>query len=455
MPVKATNAQFAKQVHQALQSLSKRPTAVPAIEGLLFYEQVCARPNRNGRSSPASVELFMRRSLREFRSEHPEHARLLTRRFVEQETTKEIAHSLTVSQETVNRSQQRAIQWFANWLLAQEQQAHQQRQAALLASLPPASFGQLVGVAGLQKRLAALLRRSQSPWVISLTGIGGIGKSSLANQAVRALLAGPYKQIIWLKAGEVQPFTQQILLAALSQRLLPVTLPASERLAALQYSLAQRPCLIVLDDVGSELADPAWVDWLHALANPSRFLLCSRQLPAPLARAYVLPVNELSAKASLALMSQQAREVGLETAVPALRKQAAALYARTGGNPLALKLAVGLLHSWPMATILEALQERSQPDVAALYTAIYSASWQALSQDGRRLLLAMPLVAAEGAGLPQLRAISGLSTAVLRNAIHELHTRSLLEAGGTPEAMRYSIHPLTRTFVRKHVLNED
>lgn len=456
VPSQIKTTQFAKHVHQALQSLSKRSASIPAIEGLLFYEHVCAQPSRNGRMALPSLELFVQRSLRQFRSEHASHAKLLMQRFVEQETAKEIAHKLSISQETVNRNQQRAIQLFADWLLEQERAAHQQRRSALLASLPPASFGELVGMDALQKKLTSLLRRPELPWVLCLSGIGGIGKSSLANQALRNVLdPSPYRGIVWLTAPHDQPLTQRTLLAELSRRLLPVTLPASERLAALQTRLKQHAHLIVLDDVSTELDDTAWVDWLHSFANPSRFLLCSRQLPATLARAYVLPVGELNAKAALALMSYQAREVGLEDCLPALRKHAAALYARTGGNPLALKLAVGLLHSWPMASILEALQERSQPDIAALYTAIYQASWQALSEDGRRLLLAMPLVAAEGASLAQLRAISGLSAAALRNAIRELHIRSLLEASGEDENKRYSIHHLTRSFVRQHILNED
>src|SRR5690606_35606031 len=129
-------------------------------------------------------------------------------------------------------------------------------------------------------------------------------------------------------------------------------------------------------------------------------------------------------------------------------------YARTSGNPLALKLAVGMLQSWPLQAILDALLERSQPDIDALYTGIFQASWHALSEDGRRPLLAIPLVAAHGDDLGQLRGMSGLSAAALRNAIRELHTRSLLEVSGTPETMHYSIHQLTRSFVRQHILHE-
>ncbi len=447
-----TPAQFTKQVHHALQSLGKRTRSAPAVQGLLYYQWLCAQPSRNGRRSLPSMETFLRRSLRQFRVEHSAHASLLTQRFLEQVTAKEIAHRQAISQETVNRNQQRAIQVFADWLLAQERATRQQRQAELLAGLPPASFAELVGAKTLQKKLSSLLASQELPWVVCLTGIGGIGKTSLANHAVRNLPDARYNQVLWLRAAEGLPLTQANLLAALSQRLLPATLPASERLPALQQALKSSPTLVVLDDV--DAADPAWVDWLQALARPSRFLFCSRQRPAALARAYVLPVDELNATAALQLMTMQAREVGLEAALPSLRKHAAAIYASTGGNPLALKLAVGLLHSWPVSAVLEALHERSNTDVGAVYTSIYQASWQALSPQARRLLLAMPLVGSEGASLAQLRAISGMGAAGLRNAIHELHQRSLLEASPDAEHKRYAIHALTRSFLRSEILNE-
>lgn len=448
-----TPAQFAQQVHRALQSLGKRATGAPAVQALLYYQLVCAQPSRSGRRSAPSMESFLRRALRQFRAEHAGHASLLTQRFLEQVTAKEIAHQQSISQETVNRNQHRAIQVFADWLLVQERAARQQRQAELLASLPPASFAELVGTSVLQKKLSGLLTSQQLPWVICLTGIGGIGKTSLANQAVRNLLpATRYDRVLWLHSTEGQPLTQATLLAALSKCLLPATLPASERLPALRQALNNQPSLIVLDDVGSEIDDPAWVDWLHSFAKPTRFLICSRQRPATLARAYLLPVGELSAKAALELMSMQAREVGLEAALPAIRKHASALYERTGGNPLALKLAVGLLHSWPLAAVLEALHERTNIEIDAVYNAIFRASWDSLSQPARRLLLAMPLVGSEGASLAQLRALNGMGVAGLRNALHELHQRSLLEASGDAEDKRYSIHQLTRSFLRNEVL---
>lgn len=451
-----TGVQFAKEVHAALQTLGKDPHAASPLGELLLYEQLCAQPSRSGRRVQPSLEVFLRRALRAFKTEQPAQARLLIRRFLEHETAKEVAHSQLISQETVNRNQQRAIAFFASWLQAQEQEARTNLLTSFEANLPPASFGRLFGVEKARSRLAGALQARRPPWVLCLTGAGGIGKTALANQVVRSSIPTfSYRQVIWLQARHDSPLTEEGLLTALSRRMLPVTTPAKERLPTLRRALQEQPALVVLDNLDAEVNSSDWVDWLHSLANPSKFLLCSRRRPAVLARAYSLPLDELPLTPSTELMLHQAKELGLESHLAAIQEQAASIYARTGGNPLALKLSVGLLHTWPLKTVLDALEERSGEDVESMYNSIFQASWDSLSRNGRRLLLAMPLVSAEGASPAQLKAISGLDAATLRSTIHELLARSLLELRGDPQSPRYGIHQLTLTFLSREILNEE
>jgi hypothetical protein len=52
----------------------------------------------------------------------------------------------------------------------------------------------------------------------------------------------------------------------------------------------------------------------------------------------------------------------------------------------------------------------------------------------------------------QLLASSKLSSSLLQQAILELTQLSLLQIAGTLQARRYSIHPLTETFLMKKVI---
>lgn len=128
------------------------------------------------------------------------------------------------------------------------------------------------------------------------------------------------------------------------------------------------------------------------------------------------------------------------------------IYSRTGGNPLALKLTVGLLHAWPLETVLTSLDQGPGGDVEALYRHIFESSWQTLSPDAHQLLQAMPLAGDKGAEINQLQTISGLAEIKLREAIKELVTRSLIEMRTSSEQPCYGIHGLTDTFLRGQLL---
>lgn len=441
-------------MHLALQQIGKQSNPASTLTQLLFYEQVCARPSRSGRMQAASLRQFLRRCLRDFRHERPHEAALLQQRYFDGETVKEIASGRLVSQETINRNQHMALKLFAEWLGEQEAAAWNGLRNSMLASLPPKSFERLFGHRSESRRLLQKLTSREAPWVLAMTGIGGIGKTSLVNQAARHLAASlRYKRMIWLQADQAG-LDEQRLIDALSRRLLPVGLPASRRLPALQAALKATPTLVVLDNLDSEADDPTWVDRLHSLSNPSKFVICSRVAPATLARAYRIPLGELDAKTASELMQHQAGELGLERAQSAIQRSAGAIYARTGGNPLALKLVIGLMFALPLGKILNSFEERIGRDVGEIYDRIYRLSWDSLSKDAKRTLLAMLLVSEQGAGWPQLKAVSDLEDDKLQTAVMELRGRSLLELSSSGDQPSYAIHQLTRTFLRKELLNE-
>jgi hypothetical protein len=90
--------------------------------------------------------------------------------------------------------------------------------------------------------------------------------------------------------------------------------------------------------------------------------------------------------------------------------------------------------------------------VEELYHFIYWRSWQLLSDEARRLLTVMPLVAESGGGLAQIAALSDLGEAQMRAALQQMVALCLVNIMGTVEARRYGIHRLTETFLLNEVL---
>jgi hypothetical protein len=90
--------------------------------------------------------------------------------------------------------------------------------------------------------------------------------------------------------------------------------------------------------------------------------------------------------------------------------------------------------------------------VEELYHHIYWRSWQLLSEEARRLLTIMPLVAESGGGLEQIAALSELAGADMMEALQQLVALCLVNVLGTVEARRYGIHRLTETFLLNEVL---
>jgi hypothetical protein len=87
---------LAKALHQALRH--KQPLS-QEIQGLFLFRKHLQAADHAGNWNFAFIQFC----LNKFRSENPVQAGLLSKRFVERESTKLIANRLSLSQEQVNR----------------------------------------------------------------------------------------------------------------------------------------------------------------------------------------------------------------------------------------------------------------------------------------------------------------------------------------------------------------
>jgi hypothetical protein len=385
-----------------------------------------------------------------------------------------VAWQLNVSEHSVSRLQRAAIEQLANLLQGREQALRQARAQATEALLPPPTYSRLFGVAQALDRLEGQLLTSDRPWVVALVGIGGIGKTALADATIRRIIPHfRFDEVLWLRAhfhsmrgpaeaeGEERggPSSPQLIfdgvVADIAGRLFPQREGDSpnQRLLQVRQALKNRPYLVVIDNLENEANTAFLLAQLSNLAQPSKFLLTTRSRPSEQATVFSFSLDELPPVDAADLIRHHAREVGVTAVDTATEADIGDIYELTGGNPLALKLVVGLLDVLPLPQILADFMRGGKGPIEDLYRHIYMKTWQVLSPAARTLLQAMPLVAESGALPEYMRAITSLTEAELWPALQELRNRSLLEAQGTVQAKRYGIHRLTETFLQTEIIH--
>ncbi len=400
-------------------------------------------------------------ALAELERENEEGMRILRLRFQDKEQIKAVAVQLNISEFTVSHKQKEAMDKVAELLAEQEAAAWQQRVQAMEARLPPPSYTRLFGVAEPQAQLGARLLAEAEPHITAVVGIGGIGKTSLARAVTGEVIKEfRFADAIWVSLESPSMsgrFTspeqlRDTLLAAISDHLWPEQAGESTphgRLLQVRQALKQRPILIIIDNLESAEDAANLLDYLQDLANPSKFLLTSRTRPAGV---FHVSLDQLSLAAARELVRYRLQNGNIAGAEALTDEDIGAIYERTGGNPLALILVVNLLDSLALAHILDGLRTVNINKLEELYRHIFWQNWQTISEDARTLLQAMVLVSREGAKLDYLGAMSGLGERPLQSAVTELRYRSLLEVGGDIHTRRYSIHPLTRSFLQTEII---
>ncbi|MFN2205898.1 MAG: NB-ARC domain-containing protein [Candidatus Promineifilaceae bacterium] len=432
---------------------------------LLVRERICERKNSvapfTARQATYSV---LEETLARLAEQDETGARVLRARFLDGEITRQVASRLHASPDQVNRWQRLAIETLTSILMTAEMHHREVRTRKVLEDLPAGPYSRLFGFQELQAEIADQLLRPGEPLVVALSGIGGIGKTSLADAVLRLVApALQFERILWVKAapgmyaeeGSPQCSWQQTsadIAAALfggeAEQTDPVTL--QERLTD---ALRDRPLLVCIDNLEQEEQTVYFLEQLRRLAGPGKFLLTTRARPTVSAPAYFRSLEELSFHDAADLLRYQTEAAGTYALADASDDDIQQIYRVTGGNPLALRLVAGLTAVMSLPDIIAGL-EKSRPGlIEDMYRAIYLEAWQTLSADAQDLLQAMPLVAHSGALPEQMQAISGLEESSFWSAVHELFTRSLLEVGGTVRERRYSIHRLTETFLRTEIVD--
>jgi tetratricopeptide (TPR) repeat protein len=329
---------------------------------------------------------------------------------------------------------------------------------AIPHNLPPRS--EFVGREAEKTRVYEALA-SRYP-LVSIDGIGGIGKTSLALEVAYECLQASreamtfdgkttFAGFIWASAKD-RDLTLNDLLNTIARTLDYTGIahqPEGEKREAVERLLRGAPYLLLVDNLET-VGDENVRDFLLKLPEPSKALITTRE--QTLRQVWAISLKGLAQDTALELIRSSGHRLGLQAITQAQDSALLRLYEATGGAPLAIKWAVGQIkqQGQSLDSVLAVLYE-ARGDI---FEEVFARSWALLSSDAQRVLKALPLFAAP-ASSAALAATSDIHHFVLKEAIGQLVEMSLVEVtdGLEEEERRYDLHPLARAFANARLID--
>lgn len=452
-------------VHLALKQWHATTGESAPLSYLYIYRKLARRDPENPRRVTNQLLL---KALAQLRETYELDADLLQARFLDRKSVVHVAHQFNHGESTIYVQQRQALDRLAETLATLELEATEQREATLLHRLEPKSYQELLGTAETVAQLTELVTAAAPPWIIAIEGIGGIGKTSLADALLRQLITNHIvDEVAWVSArarwlnfsGDIvatakPALSAEELIGKLVEQLLPhlpQSAPPEHALPLLRTHLQHTPHVIVVDNLETLVDVESLLPTLQALANPSKFIITSRHSFYSEPNLYHLPVRELSQTVAYQLIRQEARHSNLPEFANSPDAELQPIYETVGGNPLALRLVVGQAHFYSLPSILHGLQQARGHSAENLYEFIYRKAWENLDPLSRQALLIMPLASPGGDEIDYLAEVGDLAVDELRTALSKLIVLNLVDARGGMHDRRYSIHSLTRTFLQEQV----
>lgn len=314
-------------------------------------------------------------------------------------------------------------------------------------------------------RLLEALRNPQIPLII-LKGMGGIGKTALAQKAVQRMTAEEFfVRIMWISTqtekfvgegvvrSEVNNYSFDALLAdILVQSDMTSSAGASTgaKLNTVRDLLSVSRMLIVLDNFETVSDRDELIASLFEILGKSKVLITSRYAITHQG-IFSIDLGGLSAEDGITFLKTIAKQQNNQNLIDASNTTLTRIYDVTGGAPLAMMLISGQMYYQPVSNILRVIEEAGINKLSyEFYSFLFKRCWSDLNGQSRKILVAMRrFVGAPTADA--LRHTVDMSEDSFYSAATVLVQRSLLsvEVGG--QEARYSLHPLTRYFINTDI----
>ena len=441
-----------------------RVTASP-IE---YLEVVKAMQRAADNSMREAAQQVISQALQSLSLQHPDESEMLRCRYIDGNSPLKLAHKYHLAQSTIFRKLQSGLEHLTEGIVQLEQQSGSEWQQTQLHRLPAANYTHLIGLQEHLEKLFQQLTSDQPPWILSIEGLGGLGKTTLADALARRLtLEKSDMELAWITAkqqifnlgGSISEvprpiLSAELLIEALFSQLVgqrPASYSFNDMLNALAQRMHRFRHIIFIDNLETVTDVDVLLPTLRRLVNPSRIVLTTRHSLLGEADIFHFSLPTLSEAHTLQLVRFEAQQRNLPHVATASDSELCPIYERVGGNPLAIRLVVGQLHVHALDTVLADLLEVRADEASALYSYIYRRAWEHLDETERQTLLAMPMVPHSGGTLEYLTAITEMEPNDLQRTLHRLVSINLVDVRSHLHQPRYSIHSLTRSFLHRQV----
>lgn len=305
-------------------------------------------------------------------------------------------------------------------------------------------------------------------WGVTIDGIGGMGKTALALEVAHltrekamfdAYLFASAKTT-WLSPEGVR--SETLALSSLDSfcrefakglRLVDIEkiTDATERRRALLDALRGRRALLIWDNLETLNNDERNMiaEFLRKLPSPNKAIVTSRRRTGE--SAITIRLDHLTETEAEKLITEKGRKnPRLAQQLKATKPEVlTALYEATGGNPLILDWTLGQVahKGCSIRVALERLQDAAKS--SDLYGFLFADAAQTLKSNDRRVLSALSVFSTP-AKVPALADVTGLVVNEIELSLEKLVTLSLVN---DLDGERYSLHPLTRAYIRVSINN--